>query len=93
MSYPKIPDKKAVLRDFQIIPGVGKRISEDLWDLGLRKVSALRGKNPQTLYNKLCKIQGMKIDRCMLYVFRCAVYFATEKHHEPEALKWWNWKD
>jgi hypothetical protein len=29
----------------------------------------------------------------MLYVFRCAVYFATEEFHDPELLKWWTWKD
>ncbi len=86
-------DKKTILKNFQKIPGVGKEISEDLWDLGVRKVSDLRGKDPQILYDKLCKIQGMKIDRCMLYVFRCAVYFASHTRHDAEALKWWNWKD
>ena len=85
--------KKEILRSFEEIPGVGKRIAEDLWDLGLRRVSDLRGKSPQKLYDKLCRIQGVKIDRCMLYVLRCGVYFATEKRHDPEALKWWNWKD
>ncbi|MGA3073400.1 MAG: helix-hairpin-helix domain-containing protein, partial [Bryobacteraceae bacterium] len=30
---------------------------------------------------------------CVLYVFRCAVYFASEAEHDPELLKWWNWKD
>ncbi|WP_334292712.1 helix-hairpin-helix domain-containing protein [Parasporobacterium paucivorans] len=29
----------------------------------------------------------------MLYVFRCAVYYANEEAHDPEKLKWWNWKD
>ena len=29
----------------------------------------------------------------MLYVFRCAVYFAEHEQHEPEKLKWWYWKD
>jgi hypothetical protein len=33
------------------------------------------------------------VDRCVLYVFRCAVYFASEAEHDPELLKWWNWKD
>lgn len=86
-------DKKEVLKNFQVIPGVGRVVSEDLWILGLRKVSDLRGKDPEALYNKLCKIQKTHIDRCMLYVFRCAVYFASNSHHDSEALKWWNWKD
>ncbi len=29
----------------------------------------------------------------LLYVFRCAVYYATNKKHDPELLKWWNWKE
>jgi hypothetical protein len=29
----------------------------------------------------------------VLYVFRCAVYYATEKEHDPELLKWWSWQD
>ncbi|NQU25233.1 MAG: pathogenicity locus, partial [Candidatus Nealsonbacteria bacterium] len=28
-----------------------------------------------------------------LYVFRCAVYFASNATHDAELLKWWNWKD
>jgi len=28
----------------------------------------------------------------LLYVFRCAVYFAENKNPDPEKLKWWNWK-
>ncbi|MFP4458563.1 MAG: helix-hairpin-helix domain-containing protein [Candidatus Zixiibacteriota bacterium] len=34
-------------------------------------------------------------DRCLLYVFRCAVYFAeiTEENRDIEMLKWWNWKN
>jgi len=27
----------------------------------------------------------------LLYVFRCAVYFA-DGGRSPEELKWWNWK-
>ena len=45
-------DKKEVLKNFQEIPGVGVRIAEDLWDLGFRKISGLRGKDPQKLYDK-----------------------------------------
>jgi hypothetical protein len=29
----------------------------------------------------------------VLYVFRCAVYYASHEVHDPELLKWWNWKD
>jgi len=38
-------------------------------------------------------IAGQHIDRCVLYIFREAVYFAGNPQPEPELLKWWNWKD
>jgi hypothetical protein len=77
----------------QAIPGIGKSIAEDLWHLGIRKVTDLRGKDPERLYRKRCVQQGAPIDRCLLYAFRCAVYYASHKNHDPELLKWWNWKD
>jgi hypothetical protein len=85
--------KAAALRDLRRIPGVGPTIADDLWRLGFRRVEELRGRDPQTLYVDLCREQGMHVDRCMLYVFRCAVYFATEERHDPELLRWWSWKD
>jgi DNA polymerase/3'-5' exonuclease PolX len=79
--------------ELQSIPGVGKSIAEDLRKLGIKQVNDLRNTNPEELYNELCKKMGKPIDRCMLYVFRCAVYFASNPKHDPEKLKWWNWKD
>jgi predicted RecB family nuclease len=81
------------LKELQIIPGVGKSIALDFYNLGIRRVSDLKKHNPEKLYKKLCEQQGKQIDRCMLYVMRCAVYFAKQKKHDPELLKWWNWKD
>jgi hypothetical protein len=85
--------KYAAIRDFQRIPGVGKQIAEDLWTLGYRSVEDLRGQDPEGMYDALCRQANMMIDRCMLYVFRCAVYFASNSRHDPELLKWWRWKD
>jgi hypothetical protein len=87
----KIP--AADLNDLQRIPGIGPSLARDLADLGIRRVTALRGRSPERLYERLCVLRGQHQDRCVLYVFRCAVYFATERDHDPERLKWWNWKD
>jgi hypothetical protein len=76
-----------------IIPGVGKSIAGDLNSIGIMKVEDLKKKNPQILYENLCDVQNVMVDRCVLYVFRCAVYYAERKKHDPELLKWWNWKD
>ena len=84
---------KSDLQELQQIPGVGKKIAEDLCNLGFRTVRDLRNQDPEELYFRLCVQKGMNVDRCMLYVFRCAVYYATNKKHDPELLKWWNWKE
>ena len=86
-------NKENVLKEFQKIPWVGKTISQDLWDLGLRSIADLKDKDPQLLYEKLCALQNCRVDRCMLYVLRLAVYFASEKKPDEKLLKWWNWKD
>ncbi len=81
------------LKELQIIPGIGKSLSQDLVDLGFRKVTELKDANPDTMYQNLMALRGRHIDRCVLYVFRCAVYYASNTVHEPESLKWWNWKN
>ncbi len=78
--------------DLEGIPGIGPSMAQDLRDLGVRHTSDLRGQNPEALYNRLCESVG-QVDRCVLYAFRCAVYFADSSDHDPELLKWWNWTD
>ncbi len=85
--------KAKSIQEFQSLPGVGIRIAEDLWDMGYRQTSDLSSQNPEKMYEKLCILQETKVDRCMLYVFRCVVYFVREKNPNPELLKWWNWSD
>ena len=75
------------------IPGIGKSIAQDLNDIGIYRVEELNGKDPKLLYKKICKRQGVKLDRCLLYVMRCAVYFASNTSHDPDLLKWWKWID
>jgi nucleotidyltransferase/DNA polymerase involved in DNA repair len=75
------------------IPGVGPRISLLLNDIGIHRVSDLKGRNPENLYKQVITTRGKPIDRCVLYTFRCAVYFASNRNHTPSKLKWWNWKD
>ncbi len=83
------------IKGLTVIPGVGKSIAYDLWNIGIRKVSDLSGQNPDHLYDLSNAFNGKVQDRCLLYVFRCAVYYANTPGNEqdPEKLKWWNWKD
>jgi hypothetical protein len=77
----------------EIIPGVGPSIAADLEGLGVREVADLKRADPQKLYDRLCSQTGVRQDPCVLYTFRCAVYYASRPVHDPEKLKWWNWKD
>ena len=75
------------------IPGVGKSIAQDLINIGIHTLADLNGKDPQELYRLSNNYAGVVQDRCLLYVFRCAVYYVSVEKPEPELLKWWNWKD
>jgi nucleotidyltransferase/DNA polymerase involved in DNA repair len=87
--------KRTPPRSLTDIPGVGKSIAEDLRNIGIHRVEDLRGIDPQRLFDLSNAHAGVVQDRCLLYVFRCAVYFAETplKEQYPEKLKWWNWKD
>lgn len=82
-----------VLGELQEIPGIGPSLSRDLYDLGMRRVADLCGADPEALYERHRAAVGTYVDRCVLYAFRCAVYYASRDEHDAELLKWWNWKD
>jgi hypothetical protein len=87
--------KEKAIKELMIIPGIGKSIANDLWRIGIKKIDDLKGMDAEMLYDLSNKDAGMVQDRCLLYTFRCAVYFAEtdKKKQDPEKLKWWNWKD
>lgn len=82
-------------KELMTIPGVGKSIATDLINIGILGIDDLVQKDPQKLYEQSNAFAGCVQDRCLLYVFRCAVYFAgtPEPLHDVEKLKWWNWSD
>ncbi len=84
--------KRTLPGDLRDIPGVGESIARALNALGVERVEQLRGQRPETLYERMMERRGRHVDRCMLYVLRCAVYFA-EGGRDPARLRWWNWKD
>ena len=93
MNGKTIDMESAAIKELKTIPGVAKSIARDLVELDILHISDLKGKDPEALYTRFCVMRGCKIDRCLLYVFRCAVYFAETPHPDPEKLKWWHWKD
>lgn len=98
MTKPRITRKdegngSLPVGDLQSIPGVGRSLAWDLIDLGFHQVQDLRGADPDGMYRQLGLLRSVTQDRCVLYVFRCAVYFAGTARPDPELLKWWNWSD
>ncbi|MFI5152320.1 MAG: helix-hairpin-helix domain-containing protein [Chitinophagales bacterium] len=91
--FDPLQKKKESIKSLQIIPGVGKSIAMDLYNLGIRSVSDLKGKSPELLYKQSNERVGVRQDPCLLYVFRCAVYFAETPAPKKEKLEWWYWKD
>jgi hypothetical protein len=87
--------KEQSLSELKVIPGIGKSLAIDLWNIGIRSVSDLRGQDPESLYDLSNRFVGVVQDRCVLYTFRCAVYYANTpaSKRKAEKLKWWNWKD
>ena len=79
--------------ELEEIPSVGASIAQDLISMGITRVAQLKGRSPEALFKKLSDMTGGYQDPCVLYTFRCAVYYASNARHDPEKLKWWNWKD
>ncbi len=81
------------MADFQTLSGIGPSMAQDLLDLGYGEVSGMAGEDPKEMYERLVALRGEPIDRCVLYVFRCAVYQAESSRPDPDLELWWNWKD
>ena len=69
-------NERPVVNDLKKIPGIGENMQRHLEDIGIHCIADLKGKDPEELYHLDCLKKGFQDDRCVLYVFRCAVYFA-----------------
>jgi Pathogenicity locus len=87
--------KEESMKELMQIPGIGKSIANDLWNIGIKSIDDLKDKDPEVLYDLSNRYAGAVQDRCLLYCYRCAVYYASTnpEAQNPEMLKWWNWKD
>lgn len=93
MKTDPLAARRESLRELRTIPGIGPSLALDLYSLGIRRVADLKAKDPEKLYRDLERLTASKQERCVLYTFRCAVYFAETKRPRPEKLLWWNWQD
>ena len=84
---------KPSMADLEQLPGVGPRIASYLHSIGIHRVADLTDKDPEELFERLCRQHSKSFDRCLLYVIRCAVYAVSSPQPKPSLLQWWKWKD
>lgn len=76
------------------IPGIGIKMCEHLIRAGFPTIESLRGKSPEDIHVADCIAQGMPVDKCALYCYRLAVYYADHDGQLPAGKQnWWDWKD
>lgn len=69
------------------MPNVGKATAGDLLLLGIRSVKHLASQKPMKLYERLCVLQGMRVDPCMIDVLMAVV-----EHAQTGIIKdWWEY--
>jgi len=69
------------------LPNVGPATAADLVRLGVTKPGQLARKNPDTMYEALCKLDGVRHDPCVRDVFASVVAFAKGAPARP----WWHY--
>jgi hypothetical protein len=67
------------------IPNVGPAIARKLLRLDIRGVEDLRGRDPDELFERLCAMDGRRLDPCLLDTFTAAVAYADGGPARP----WW----
>jgi len=70
---------------------VGPAFVRDFDLLGVRSVAQLSRRNPEKLYEGLCRKTGRAQDVCCLDVFRAAVAQARDPQLPLEQCQWWYW--
>jgi hypothetical protein len=67
------------------IPNVGPAVARKLRRLGIQEPCGLRGQDPDELYARLCALDGVRHDPCLLDTFVAAVTVADGGPARP----WW----
>ncbi|MBK6424604.1 MAG: pathogenicity locus [Gemmatimonadetes bacterium] len=74
-------------------PSIGRSLAQDLRDLGVTSVAALRRRNPERLPHGPHRAAGPAPGiAASCTASRCATYAARTARPRPELLPWWNWK-
>lgn len=78
-------------RNLHDLVSVGPAMLRDFELLGIRSVRQLAKRNPEKMFEELCRAKGQPIDVCCLDVFRAAVEQARDPKLPLEKCQWWYW--
>ena len=78
-------------RGFEELVSVGPAIARDFELLGIRSVAQLARRNPERMFEELCRRKGRVQDLCCLDVFQAAVAQARNRRLPLEQRQWWYW--
>jgi nucleotidyltransferase/DNA polymerase involved in DNA repair len=78
-------------RKLSDLVSVGPAMLRDFELLGIASVAQLSKRDPEKLYEKLCRITGQAQDICCLDVFRAAVAQALNPRLPQQQCQWWYW--
>jgi predicted DNA-binding transcriptional regulator YafY len=91
VAPPDDPAQRETWKAFQELGSVGPACAKDFLLLGFRKVSDLKGQDPNKLYARLCELTKSKQDPCVEDVLRCAVAQAENTQLPKKWKDWWTW--
>lgn len=78
-------------RQLKDLTSVGPACLSDFELLGINNVADLRRRNPQRMYDELCRLKRQRLDPCCLDVFLAAVAQAKDPNLPIEQRQWWYW--
>lgn len=78
-------------RSLPELDSIGPAMLRDFALLGIHSVAELSRRNPEKMYEDLCRITGQAVDICCLDVFRAAVAQARNPRLPAEQRQWWYW--
>ena len=75
------------VKKFTDIPNVGKAMERDFMFLGLKSPIDLKKQDAFKLYQKMCKMSGVRQDPCVLDTYLAVIDFMNGTPSRP----WWHY--
>ena len=80
-----MPSADPRIQALTTMPNVGPAVARRLIRLGIEAPGDLRGRDPEELFDRLCRLDGRAGDPCLLDIFTAVVAFADGGPARP----WW----